>query len=187
MKLTDTHLMLLGTAAQHEERLLPRPDRFGGKAAQTLATKLVRAGLAEEVSLRPDQPHWRMDDESRPVGLRITGAGFSALGLEAEEAAASEEPVAAVRRRSPSPIPRPGTKRAYLIALLQRAEGASLDDLIAATGWLPHTTRAALTGLRQKGYALAKSTGEDGRTRYNISSPQPEPIPETATAADQGA
>ena len=82
MKLTDTHLVLLSAAAQHEERLLPRPDRLGAKAAETLATKLVQAGLAEEVSLRPDQPQWRVDDESRPVGLRITAAGFSALGLE---------------------------------------------------------------------------------------------------------
>jgi len=36
---------------------------------------------------------------------------------------------------------------------------ASMSNLFAATGWLPHTTRAALTGLRQKGYVLVKSTG----------------------------
>ena len=27
-------------------------------------------------------------------------------------------------------------------------------ELVAATGWLPHTTRAALTGLRKRGYAV---------------------------------
>ena len=33
-------------------------------------------------------------------------------------------------------------------------DGATLAELVAATGWLPHTTRAALTGLRKRGYAV---------------------------------
>ena len=64
--------------------------------------------------------------------------------------------------------PRPGSKQALLVQLLSRPEGASLDDLLSATGWLPHTTRAALTGLRHKGHTLAKSKREDGRTVYRI-------------------
>jgi hypothetical protein len=36
-----------------------------------------------------------------------------------------------------------------VIALLQQEQGATLAELIATTGWLPHTTRAALTGLRK--------------------------------------
>jgi len=46
--------------------------------------------------------------------------------------------------------------------------GATLDDMVAATGWLPHTTRAALTGLRKKGHELAKSKNADGQTVYRI-------------------
>ena len=41
-----------------------------------------------------------------------------------------------------------------IIELLQRGDGATLAELVAATGWLPHTTRAALTGLRKRGYAV---------------------------------
>jgi hypothetical protein len=37
--------------------------------------------------------------------------------------------------------------------------------MIAATGWLPHTTRAALTGLRKQGFAIDKAKVE-GVTRY---------------------
>ena len=44
-----------------------------------------------------------------------------------------------------------------MLALLQRPEGATLAELIAATGWLPHTTRAALTGIRKKGHAVERS------------------------------
>ena len=50
--------------------------------------------------------------------------------------------------------PRGGTKIARVIELLQRGDGATLAELVAATGWLPHTTRAALTGLRKRGYAV---------------------------------
>ena len=60
-----------------------------------------------------------------------------------------------------SPAPK-ATKQALIMALLQRPEGASLADLVAATGWLPHTTRAALTRLRQAGHVLDKTTSEAG-------------------------
>ena len=66
---------------------------------------------------------------------------------------------------------RPGTKQALIAGLLGRKQGATLDELIAATGWLPHTTRAALTGLRHKGCTLEKSTREDGKTVYRIVPP----------------
>jgi Protein of unknown function (DUF3489) len=52
-------------------------------------------------------------------------------------------------------IPRRGSKLAEVIALLSRNRGASVEELISATGWLPHTTRAALTGLRKRGYEIA--------------------------------
>lgn len=40
--------------------------------------------------------------------------------------------------------------------MLRRESGATLDELTGATSWLPHTTRAALTGLRKKGHAIDK-------------------------------
>ena len=49
---------------------------------------------------------------------------------------------------------KPVSKQQQLAMLLVRDEGATLDDMIDATGWLPHTTRAALTGLKKKGYAV---------------------------------
>jgi Protein of unknown function (DUF3489) len=59
------------------------------------------------------------------------------------------------------------TKTALVLSLLQRSEGASLAQLVAATGWLPHTARAALTGLKKKGHAVARSSA-DGESRYTI-------------------
>jgi hypothetical protein len=48
----------------------------------------------------------------------------------------------------------PVSKQERLAALLVRDEGATIEQMIDATGWLPHTVRAALTGLRKKGYAI---------------------------------
>jgi Protein of unknown function (DUF3489) len=58
---------------------------------------------------------------------------------------------------------RQGTKIARVIELLQRDQGATLESLIVATGWLPHTARAALTGLRHRGYDVRLDRGEKGR------------------------
>ena len=52
---------------------------------------------------------------------------------------------------------RDGSKLALMIDLLRRADGATIVDLTQATGWLAHTTRAAITGLRKRGYVV---TGE---------------------------
>jgi len=63
---------------------------------------------------------------------------------------------------------RVGTKGALVVALISRPDGASLSDLVAATGWLPHTTRAALTGLRKRGVAIERRRSADGRSVYLI-------------------
>ena len=61
----------------------------------------------------------------------------------------------------------PVSKIAQVIALLERAGGATLAEIIESTGRLPHTTRAALTGLRKKGHSIIKESRE-GVTVYNI-------------------
>ncbi len=76
----------------------------------------------------------------------------------------------------PPQHPREGSKQALLVDLLSRPEGASLDDLIGATGWLPHTTRAALTGVRRRGYAIERNTTDDGPSRYRVAAPEPDTI-----------
>lgn len=68
---------------------------------------------------------------------------------------ADPSPAGAIQSPSPSRSPpRSGTKLAQVTKLLQRDDGATIDELIATTGWLAHTTRAALTGLRKRGYAV---------------------------------
>lgn len=63
------------------------------------------------------------------------------------------------------------TKQDQLVALLLRDEGATIAQMIDATGWLPHTVRAALTGLKKKGYAIDSDKVGDVRT-YRATGPQ---------------
>jgi Protein of unknown function (DUF3489) len=50
---------------------------------------------------------------------------------------------------------------------LEAGRGATLDDLVAATGWLPHTARAVLSGLKKKGHTIDRQK-VDGVSRYRI-------------------
>lgn len=64
---------------------------------------------------------------------------------------------------------KPRGKQELVINLMLRNSGASLDDFIAATNWLPHSTRAALSRLRRLGYEIQRSR-EEGVTRYRLAS-----------------
>ena len=83
------------------------------------------------------------------------------------DAGTNVSPAAVSPTSPPAPKPASGAKTAAVLALLEREQGATLAELIAATGWLPHTTRAALTGLRKKGHVIERSKrGEE--TCYRI-------------------
>src|SRR5467141_2329372 len=62
--------------------------------------------------------------------------------------------------------PRASTKRAVLIGMLERPEGASVAEIGQRLGWLPHTVRAALTGLRHAGREVTRSKDAEGRSVY---------------------
>ncbi|MFK8035137.1 MAG: DUF3489 domain-containing protein [Hyphomicrobiales bacterium] len=59
-----------------------------------------------------------------------------------------------------------GSKEALLLETLRELNGASIFDMMEATGWLPHTCRAALTRLRQKGFAIERLDDPDSGSRY---------------------
>ena len=62
---------------------------------------------------------------------------------------------------TPAINPAPASKIDQVITLLRREQGATLPEMVAATGWQAHSTRAALTGLRKKGHTLAKDKRDD--------------------------
>jgi Protein of unknown function (DUF3489) len=65
--------------------------------------------------------------------------------------------------------PRDGSKLTLVIEHLQRADSATIVDLTQATGWLPHTTRAVLAGLRKRGYPVIHDRIGGGDSVYRVS------------------
>jgi hypothetical protein len=59
----------------------------------------------------------------------------------------------------------PGNKKERVLALLRREGGASLSEIVEASGWQAHSARAVLTGYRKSGITIDK-TKVEGVTRY---------------------
>jgi len=162
-QLNDLQLILLSHAAKARSgSMFPLPDSVAdpARARKELAALLDHGLLAETETTRP-AASWREDGDLH-FGLVITPEGCAAIGLGDDEAdAPCTEPTGAPREV------RGGSKIANVLALLRRSEGATLSELTEATGWLPHTTRAALTGLRKKGHEVVKAK-RDEVTCYSI-------------------
>ena len=81
--------------------------------------------------------------------------GTEQVDLKAPSASGAEQPPAS-------------TKRAQLIGLLERPEGATVAEIGQRLGWLPHTVRAAITGLRKAGREVTRSRDADDRSVYRL-------------------
>ena len=60
------------------------------------------------------------------------------------------------------------TKAATVTKLLSRNRGATLPEIMSATNWQPHSSRAFLTGLRKRGLVLLREARKDGQTSWRI-------------------
>ena len=98
---------------------------------------------------------WRETGDGQGTTLLATEAGLEAIGIEPVVASA----VASVRRAKPKAEPaespedtgtakpvaiRAGTKQAQIIAMLQRPEGATVAEMVAATSWQAHYADARI-------------------------------------------
>jgi hypothetical protein len=180
VKLTDAQLVMMSAAAERKDRYLSAPATIKGAALSKVGVKLARLGLVREIEARLGAPIWRRDDAGHAYALKLTAAGLKAIvgdegsknAIEPSEAPLPQAKEVASPYKGGHParvVPRGGSKLALVLEHLQRADGATLIDLTQATGWLPHTTRAALTGLRKRGYAVIRERIGAGDSAYRIS------------------
>ncbi len=189
MKLTDTQLVILSAASQREDRGVELPPNRKGGAAQKVISKLLAEGLLEEVPACDSLSIWRRHDHEGPIALRATPVGLAAIGVDeaSEPASPSVEntdrptgarPKAASRSRKPSrgpkKHPRPkqpkravrlNSKQAQLLAMLRRANGATIPAMMEKAGWQAHSVRGFLAGtVRTKlGLTLVSEKAGDKR------------------------
>jgi hypothetical protein len=177
-KLTETQTNILTAGAQRPDNIaLLLPKGLAGAAAKMAVTKMIEHGWLQEVdaNLRRGEPLWRETSDGYGTTLMVTDAGLGAIGIwpmvvktrVASHGRASAQPVVK------HPVPRTGTKQAPLIAMLQRPDGATIAETIAATGWQAHSARGAMSGALGKKLGLVVvSSKEDARGRvYRIGQP----------------
>lgn len=188
-KLTDTQLIVLSRAAARDDGAAEIPGKM--LRAAKVGSSLIARKLMREVKAKPGMPVWREDERGRPISLTITNDGREAIGVDetgdegapvvtvqekaAKHAPSCKSPGATEAKAALSTVaaPRADSKQALIIGMLSGTRGATLDALIEATGWLPHTTRAALTGLRKRGYCIARSRSDGGESIYRIDDASP--------------
>ena len=191
-KLTDAQLIILSTAAQREGgEVLPPPKSL--KTKGTALTKTLEAlrkmGLLEERSAKCHAASWREAEDGRRMMLVITETGLSEIDggpvkslakqsaptktrkIKSRARAARKTSTTLSKAEASRPAPRPGTKQAHLVELLQRESGATINEIVEAIGWQPHSVRGAISGTIKKRLRLSVvSESVEGRGRiYRIS------------------
>jgi hypothetical protein len=189
MKLSDTQLVVLNLACQRADRhVLPLPANLKGGAAEKVIAGLIAKGLVDEAQAGLKDPVWRTAGDYQRLTLLVTDQAFETLGIEPEQ----QTPPARARRgrstkpgnaranrakepASSRPVPaetktRAGTKQAKLIGMLRGRNGATVAEIMDATGWLSKTVRGAIAGALKKKLGLNVSSEKvEGRGRvYKI-------------------
>ncbi len=177
-KLSETQSLILTAGAQRPDNIaMPLPKGLHGAAAKMAVTKMMMHGWLQEVdaNLRRGDPLWRETGDGHGTTLVVTDAGLAAIGIEpvVVKTVAAIREHASVTPEAKPPTQRAGTKQAMLIALLQRPEGASIAEIVAATGWMAHTARGAISGALGKKLGLVVISAKEaskGRV-YRIGQP----------------
>lgn len=186
--LTVVQLLALTTAAQRPDYMvlpLPPTIRARGGAQRNLLRALLKMELVEEVQVDDATLSWHTDDAGQHRSLRITAAGLAAAGVSSEapepmntsiddqapgpsgsDAAAAQEAPAEHPSRELQPR-RPTGKLGDVLRAISCDAGATLMEITTLTGWLPHTARAAVTGLRQRGFPI-QLIQHNGRKAYRL-------------------
>jgi hypothetical protein len=180
--LTVAQLLVLTAAAQRPDHLilpLPAKLRVRGGARRTLLAALLKMNFIEEFPIDDASLAWRTVEVDHHCALRLTIAGLAAAGIPDSDAAASS--TSADRSTAPAfensettspaaideePAVRlPTGKLGEVLQAISAKTGATLTEITALTNWLPHTARAAVTGLRHRGFPI-QLLERDGRKAY---------------------
>ena len=178
-QLTPTQHAILAHAIEHTDGQIEWfPDNIKGGAR-----KKVLDGLFNRALVTPDGEGWCVAAEGNDaLGLArhapqdapetVTAPLVADPELEADvaacEAAWAQEKAAAPLK----PRTRQNSKQATVIQLLQRPEGATISQIMFATGWQAHTVRGTFAGALKKklGLALVSEKPEQGERIYRLSS-----------------
>ena len=150
IQLSDAQAVILSIACAREDgAVFPVTASLKGGAVGNVCKSLLKQELIEEIAATDLNTVWRHDEERGPITLRATLLACSTLGITDEQSGTppAQTPTSAVQRRK-------GTKQETLIEMLRAEGGATIDEIVAATGWQPHTVRGAMSGALKKKLGL---------------------------------
>ena len=109
---------------------------------------------------------------SKPANIRKDSPRARPAKVAPASKAAKTARRGAPSRKADSPA-RNGTKQALLVGMLQRPDGATIEQMTAKTGWQPHSVRGFLAGTVKKklGLPLISERSGDGPRRYRVEAP----------------
>jgi hypothetical protein len=167
-----SHKELTALAAKWpEERLVGIWNSLAGvkpvksfKSAKTAAGKIWERiqGLGE-----PAKPK----AERKAKGGAQAAKGAPAKGKATKKATPAKKAPKAKRaaKKAESTGPREGSKTAQVVAMLQRKNGATLEEIMEKMGWQKHTVRGFVAGAMKKaGYTVESFKSEKGERIYRI-------------------
>ncbi len=140
-KLTETQTIILTAGAHRPGNIaLPLPKGLAGAAAKMAVNRMIALGWLQEVdaNLPRGEPLWRETGDGHGTTLVVTDAGLLAIGIEPVVVRATTAIYNDVPKTPKPPTRREGTKQAMLIAMLQAPTGATMEEIVVATGWQAH-------------------------------------------------
>ncbi|UPH71211.1 DUF3489 domain-containing protein [Abyssibius alkaniclasticus] len=162
IQISDAQAVILSTACAREDgAVFPVTASLKGGAVGNVCKSLLKQGMIEEIAATDLNTVWRHDEERGPITLRATPLAYSTLGItdESGETPPPETPTAPVKHRK-------GTKQETLIEMLRAEGGATIDEIVAQTGWQSHTVRGAMSGALKKKLGLEVTSEKvEGRGR----------------------
>ena len=161
IQLTDIQAVILSAACAREDGLIfPITAKVKGGAVGNICKSLLKRRVIEEVQASDLNTVWRHDEERGPITLRATPLAYVTLGItDGDEKPDESVEILATQRRK-------GGKQAMLIEMLKTPEGVTIQQIVEATGWQPHTVRGAISGALKKKLGLEVTSEKvEGRGR----------------------
>jgi hypothetical protein len=166
IQLSDAQAVILSTACAREDGMVfPVTARLKGGAVGNVCKSLLARGLIKESVATDHNTVWRHNDARGPVTLCATPLAYAALGIT-DDLEGQPDSLVNTKAASMPAQRRSGTKQEAVIAMLRAEGGATIDDIVAATSWAPHTARGFLSGTLKKKLGLTITSEKvEGRGR----------------------
>jgi hypothetical protein len=134
------------------------------KTAKTAATKIWARiqGLGETAKPKAEPKPKRGAPAPKTAPAKGKGSKKAATAKKAPTAAKGA-------KAAESTGPREGSKTAQVVAMLQRKDGATLEEIMEKMGWQKHTVRGFMAGAMKKaGFTVESFKSEKGERTYRI-------------------